>query len=83
MEEGVVHYRVANIPGVVARTSTLALTSVMLPYPLQIADRSSERAAREDAALAKGLSTLRVRLVSEPDAEAHGLPYEDHRKILG
>lgn len=70
--------------GVVARTSTLALTSVItLPYPLQIADRGMERTAREDAALAKGLGTLRVSLVSMPDAEAHGLPYEDHRKILG
>ena len=83
VEEGVAHYRVANIHGAVARTSTLALTSVTLPYLLKIADGGIEGAAREDGALAKGLSTLRGSLVSEPVAEAHGLPYEDHRKILG
>ena len=83
VEEGVVHYCVANIPGAVARTSTLALTSVTLPYLLKIADRGVEGAAREDAALARGLSTLGGELVSEPVAEAHGLRYEDPRKILG
>ncbi|QIN77828.1 alanine dehydrogenase [Rubrobacter marinus] len=83
VEEGVVHYCVANIPGAVARTSTLALTSVTLPYLLKIADRGVEGAARSDEALAKGLSTLRGSLVSEPVAEAHGLPHEDYRKVLG
>ncbi len=83
VEEGVVHYCVANIPGAVARTSTLALTSVTLPYLMKIADHGIEGAAREDGALAKGLSTLRGSLVSEPVAEAHGMSYEDHRKILG
>lgn len=82
VEEGVVHYCVANIPGAVARTATLALTSVTLPYLVKIADRGIEGAAAEDPALAKGLSTLRGSLVSEPVAEAHGLPYEDPQKIL-
>ena len=82
VEEGVVHYCVANIPGAVARTSTLALTSVTLPYLIQIADKGIEGAAQGDPALAKGLSTLRGSLVSEPVAEAHGLPYEDPQKIL-
>lgn len=75
VEEGVVHYCVANIPGAVARTSTLALTSVTLPYLIKIADEGIEGAAKDDAALAKGLSTLRGDLLSEPVAEAHGLPY--------
>ena len=83
VEEGVVHYCVANIPGAVARTSTLALTSVTLPYLLKIADQGVEGAAREDAALARGLSTLRGSLVSEPVAQAHGLQHGDVRKILG
>jgi alanine dehydrogenase len=83
VEEGVVHYCVANIPGAVARTSTLALTSVTLPYLVKIADEGIEGAARADQALAKGLSTLRGNLVSEPVAEAHGLPHESLEKILG
>jgi alanine dehydrogenase len=82
IEEGVVHYCVANIPGAVARTSTLALTSATLPHLIKIADNGIEGAAQADPALAKGLSTLRGSLVSEPVAEAHGLPYEDPQKIL-
>jgi alanine dehydrogenase len=83
VEEGVVHYCVANIPGAVARTSTLALTSVTLPYLVKIADRGVEGAAQEDPALAKGLSTLRGSLVSKPVAEAHDLPHEAAEKLLG
>jgi alanine dehydrogenase len=83
VEEGVVHYCVANIPGAVARTSTLALTSATLPYLIRIADNGIEGAAAEDEALAKGLSTLGGDLVSEPVAEAHDLSYTDAGKILG
>jgi alanine dehydrogenase len=83
VEEGVVHYCVANIPGAVARTSTLALTSATLPYLIHIADKGIEGAADEDDALAKGLSTLRGELVSEPVAEAHDLSHTDAGKILG
>jgi alanine dehydrogenase len=83
MEEGVVHYCVANIPGAVARTSTLALTSATLPFLIKIADKGIEGAAAEDPVLAKGLSTLRGELVSQPVAEAHDLSYTDAEKILG
>src|ERR671912_21007 len=76
VEEGVVHYCVANIPGAVARTSTL-------PYLIKIADKGIEGAATEDEALAKGLSTLGGDLVSEPVAEAHDLSYTNAEKILG
>ena len=82
VEEGVVHYCVANIPGAVARTSTLALTSATLPYLIQIADKGIEGVAAEDESLAKGLSTLRGDLVSEPVAEAHDLSYTDASKLL-
>jgi alanine dehydrogenase len=82
VEEGVVHYCVANIPGAVARTSTLALTSVTLPYLEKIADQGMEGAAAKDPALAKGLSTLRGSLVSEPVAEAHDLPWSSPEKVL-
>jgi alanine dehydrogenase len=83
VEEGVVHYCVANIPGAVARTSTLALTSVTLPYLVEIADNGVKGAAQRDSVLAKGLSTLDGHLVSEPVAEAHGLSYESFEKLLG
>src|ERR687890_1038110 len=82
VEEGVVHYCVANIPGAVARTSTLALTSATLPYLIRIADKGIEGAAQRDPTLAKGLSTLRGDLVSEPVAEAHDLSYTDAEKLL-
>jgi alanine dehydrogenase len=83
VEEGVVHYCVANIPGAVARTSTLALTSATLPYLIHIADNGIEGAASDNEALAKGLSTLRGDLVSEPVAEAHDLPWTSPEKVLG
>jgi alanine dehydrogenase len=82
VEEGVIHYCVANIPGAVARTSTLALTSVTLPYLLRIADEGVEGAAVSDPVLARGLSTLNGELVSEPVAEAHELSYTDPEKLL-
>ncbi len=82
VEEGVVHYCVANIPGAVARTSTLALTSVTLPYLIKIADGGVEGASAADPNLAKGLSTLGGELVHGPVAEAHGLPYTDPDTIL-
>ena len=82
VEEGVIHYCVANIPGAVARTSTLALTSVTLPYLVKIADRGVEEATTADPVLAGGLSTVDGNLVSEPVAEAHDLPYVDPEKLL-
>ncbi|MDP8972739.1 MAG: alanine dehydrogenase [Actinomycetota bacterium] len=82
VEEGVVHYCVANIPGAVARTSTLALTSVTLPYLVEIADNGVEGAAQRDPTLAKGLSTLRGNLVSEPVAQAHDLSFETVEELL-
>ena len=82
VEEGVVHYCVANIPGAVARTSTLALTSATLPYLVRVADSGIAGAATSDPALALGLSTLRGHLVTEPVARAHGLAYRDPAELL-
>ncbi len=73
VEEGVVHYCVANMPGAVPRTSTEALTSATLPYVLRLADRGLD-ALRDDASLAAGASTIRGTLTSEPVAGAQGLP---------
>lgn len=71
------HYCVANIPGAVARTSTLALTSATPPYLVKVAAHGIAGAAAGDAALANGLATLRGHLVTEPVAVAHELPYTD------
>lgn len=77
LEEGVVHYCVANIPGAVARTSTLALTSATLPYVVRVADLGVRGAARNSPPLLAGLSTVAGRLVSRPVAEAHDLESVD------
>ena len=82
VEEGVVHYCVANIPGAVARTSTLALTSATLPHVLTVADHGVAGAARTSPALAAGLTTLGGRLTSAPVGAAHDLPAVDPAEAL-
>src|SRR5919199_235547 len=82
VEEGVVHYCVANIPGAVARTSTLALTSATLPYLVRVARHGVAGAAQADPALRLGLSTLDGKLVNRPVAEAHGLSATDADELL-
>ncbi|MDR1791743.1 MAG: alanine dehydrogenase [Propionibacteriaceae bacterium] len=77
VEEGVIHYCVANIPGAVARTSTLALTASTLPYLVQVADKGIRGAAKANPALYAGLSTLGGQLVSAPVGEAHGIDVVD------
>ena len=74
VEEGVVHYCVANIPGAVPRTSTTALTNATLPYVRALADRGWRAALRADAGLAEGLATWDGQLISEPVGRAHGIP---------
>jgi alanine dehydrogenase len=82
VEEGVTHYCVANIPGAVARTSTLALTSATLPYLVTVARDGVAGAAAADPALARGLSTLAGKLVNRHVAEAHDLPFTDPDTVL-
>lgn len=79
MVDGVVHYCVTNMPGAVARTSTFALTNATLKYALLIADRGAERAAAESPQLRLGFNTYQGKLVNEPVALAHDLPYEPLR----
>jgi alanine dehydrogenase len=82
VEEGVTHYCVTNMPGALPRTSTLALTSATLPYLVKIADLGVAQAVKVDSALSKGLTTIQGKLVSQPVAEAHGLPYTPIESIL-
>jgi alanine dehydrogenase len=76
VEEGIVHYAVANMPGAVPQTSTYALTNVTLNYALAIAEHGWERAARGDKALARGVNCVRGRITHEAVAKAHGMAYE-------
>jgi alanine dehydrogenase len=82
VEEGVIHYCVANIPGAVARTSTLALTSATLPYLVKVAQHGVTGAAQVDPALHLGLSTLGGKLVSRPVADAHEIAFTDPAELL-
>jgi len=75
VEEGIVHYCVANMPGAVPRTSTYALTNATLPYALKLADKGWKRALNEDPALARGLNVLNGSLVNPKVAEALGKEY--------
>lgn len=70
--DDVVHYCVANMPGAVPYTSTMALTNVTLPYVLSLADKGWERACREDASLQKGLNIVKGEIVYEELLEAFG-----------
>ncbi|MGI8383068.1 alanine dehydrogenase [Robertmurraya sp. P23] len=81
-KHGVVHYAVANMPGAVPRTSTMALTNVTVPYALQIANKGYKKACLENEALLKGINTLEGYVTYEAVAEAHGLEYAASRELL-
>lgn len=82
VKHGVLHYSVANMPGAVPRTSTLALTGATLPYALKIANLGAEAACRTDPALMKGLNTYRGHLTFQAVAQAQGLVYTDPAQLL-
>ncbi len=74
--DGVVHYGVANMPGAVPRTSTLALSNATLPYVLRLARLGADEAMAEDPnGLAKGLNTYHGQVTYAAVAEYFGLPY--------
>ncbi|AAP11530.1 MULTISPECIES: alanine dehydrogenase [Bacillus] len=81
-KHGVVHYAVANMPGAVPRTSTLALTNVTVPYAVQIANKGYKEACLGNTALLKGINTLDGYVTFEAVAEAHGLQYADAKELL-
>ncbi|MCD8137858.1 MAG: alanine dehydrogenase [Parabacteroides gordonii] len=72
--DGIVHYCVANIPGAVPQTSTLALTNATLPYVLKLADKGWKKACKEDRSLLLGLNIIEGKIVYPAVAEAFGLP---------
>ena len=82
IKHGVVHYSVANMPGAVARTSTLALTNATLPYALQIAGRGWKAMAKENAGFAKGINVTQGHLTYQAVADALKLPYTELTGLL-
>lgn len=75
--DGILHYCVANIPGAVPYTSTLALTNATLPYILQLAGKGWKQACSDNEELRKGLNIVEGKVVYKPVAEAWGLPYQE------
>lgn len=73
--DGVVHYCVANMPGIVPRTSTYALTNATLPYLLRLVGDGVDRAIQSDPGLAKGVNLKDGKITCRGVAEAHGLPF--------
>ena len=74
--DGILHYCVANIPGAVPYTSTLALTNATLPYALQLADKGWRKACADNDELRKGLNVVQGKVVYKEVAEAWELPFE-------
>jgi len=81
--DGVLHYGVANMPGAVPNTSTMALTNATLRYGLAIADKGWKQAVKDDAALAKGVNVLEGKITYKEVAEVHGLEYTSLESLIG
>jgi alanine dehydrogenase len=83
VEEGCVHYCVTNMPGAVARTSTIALNNATLPFALALADKGYRLALNDDPHLRNGLNVADGKLTYKAVAEAHGMPYTPAEEVLG
>jgi alanine dehydrogenase len=73
--DGIIHYGVANMPGGVPRTSTLALTNATFPYAMQLANKGWKQALKDNSALKKGLNIVDGKVTYPAVAEAFGLPF--------
>ena len=80
--DGIIHYGVANMPGGVPRTSTLALTNATFAYAKRLAKHGWRQACREDAALFLGLNVVEGKVVYPGVAEAFGLPLADPKTLV-
>jgi alanine dehydrogenase len=77
VEEDIVHYCVANMPGAYARTSTQALTNATLAYAVKIADLGFEESMRQVPELLSGVNTHKGHVTYKEVATAHGMPYQE------
>lgn len=80
--DGIIHYCVANMPGAVAKTSTLALTNATLPYAVQIANKGWKRACRDNPEILPGLNVVKGKVTCKAVAEAFGLEYTSVKSLL-
>ena len=80
--DGIIHYGVANMPGGVPRTSTLALTNATFPYAFKLANKGWKQALREDPALVKGLNVVEGKVTYQGVAEAFGMEYHAPEQFL-
>ena len=80
--DDVVHYCVANMPGAVPYTSTIALTNATLPYAIELANKGWEKACKENKGLAPGLNIINGKIVYKAVAEAFNLEYTPLTEIL-
>jgi alanine dehydrogenase len=80
--DGVIHYAVANMPGGVPRTSTLALTNATFPYAMQLANKGWKKALKENPALLKGLNVAGGECTYQGVADAFGLSYSEPERHL-
>ncbi|MCP3763629.1 alanine dehydrogenase [Domibacillus sp. A3M-37] len=81
-KHGVVHYAVANMPGAVPRTSTIALTNVTIPYALQIANKGFEQAIKQNSALEHGINTFGGYVTFEAVAKELGYEGKNVKELL-
>lgn len=80
--DDVVHYCVANMPGAVPYTSTLALTNATLPYAIRLANQGWKKACQESMELRNGLNVIQGEVVYKAVADTFSLPYSDVKKFL-
>ncbi len=80
--DGVVHYCVANMPGAVPYTSTLALTNATLPYAIQLANKGWKQACKDNQDLRLGLNVVNGKVVYQGVSEAFNLPYTPVEEVL-
>jgi alanine dehydrogenase len=80
--DGIIHYCVGNMPGAVAKTSTLALTNATLPYAVEIANKGWKRAMKENPEIKKGANVIKGRVTFQGVADAFGLKWTDIEKFL-
>lgn len=82
VKHDVVHYSVANMPGAVPRTSTMALSNATIPYAIQIANKGYKQAALDNEAILKGFNTLDGHVTFEAVAQDQDLEYFDAKSLL-
>jgi len=80
--DDIVHYCVANMPGAVPYTSTVALTNATLPFTIQLANKGWKQACKDNNELKKGLNIIHGQVVYKGVADAFGLPYHDVQKFI-